>query len=263
MKKTVFIIMTALLWISLSPAHLLSQTEGQTSQLYLIAEFIIKPSLVGPYEAVVKEFFELQAEHNFAYPINGFNMDDFHYFYGIPLKNYDELDEFFKAKKEHIAKVGSPKWQELIQRESAAYEYYKYALYLYEPDLSYAPENPRLKPEEMSFISYQFCSVLPGRDKEFKEVLKEWAALHREKGIADGFETYKGDIGTEKPFYILCMRAKSAEDYRIQENKIFEIFGEEKVMKLREKTAALLRKYEKKTGWSRQDLSYVPKGMRP
>lgn len=56
MKETVFIILTAFLWISLSPAHLLSQTEGQTSQLSLIAEFIIKPSLVGSYEAVAKEF---------------------------------------------------------------------------------------------------------------------------------------------------------------------------------------------------------------
>lgn len=56
MKETVFIILTAFLWINFSPTYLLSQTEGQTSQLYLIAEFIIKPSLVGSYKAVAKEF---------------------------------------------------------------------------------------------------------------------------------------------------------------------------------------------------------------
>lgn len=263
MRRIAINILIAGLLIGLTSPPLFTQAEGQASQLFLVAEFIIKPSLVGQYETVVKEFFQLYAEHEFSFPINGFNMDDFHYFYGVPLKDYAELDHLFKAKKSHTEKVGSTKWQELLNRESAAYESYKYALYRYEPDLSYVPENPRLKPEEANFISYQYCSILPSKEGEFKEVLKEWAALHREKNIADGFETYRGDIGTDKPFYILAMRAKSAEDYRTQENRIIEILGEERVMTLREKTTVLLRKYEKKTGWSRPDLSYAPKGKCP
>lgn len=70
--------------------------------------------------------------------------------------------------------------------------------------------------------------------------------------------TYMGDLGTRMPVYVWFEYGKSAADYAAAEERFWKAMGEEGAA-LSNKTRALIKKIESKTGRYRPDLSYAPK----
>ena len=125
------------------------------------------------------------------------------------------------------------------------------------PRLSYIPENPRLKPEEANFAHITRFYVKPDKEREFRDIMSELAALFKRKNISDGYNVYALAIGTGKPLLSIVFRAKDDADYYSQHKKIVEILSEE-IKALYEKIVPLLRKIERVDGNFRPDLSYTP-----
>ena len=55
----------------------------------------------------------------------------------------------------------------------------------------------------------------------------------------------------------MVQSAKNAADFESKNAKVNELLGEE-AQELMQRTMAITRKFETKTGWMRPDLSYMP-----
>jgi hypothetical protein len=258
MKSKISIVLMVGFVVCLCSLTTLAQEVEQKDQLFLIDDYMVNPSMVEEFEAVIKESVALRTQHKFPYFFNTHSTEDFHYYFVWPMENYADIDSMYKAHEELLEKIGEEKVQALIKRFENTYEYFNPHMYYLIPERSYTPENPRLKPEEINYLRWDFYYLKPGKGEAFAENDKEWIALLKQKNIPDGYQIYVGDIGTDNPVVVLVTWGKDAVDYFTQRAKNYKILGEEAEV-LGKKENALLRKYESRTGRPRPDLSYMPK----
>ena len=228
--------------------------QEKKSQLYFVGEMAVKPSGIAKFEAAVKKEIEL------AYPLPwvAYSTSDCFYYFLFPIENWAGIDAINKADAEWMAKIGD-KLQELIKSLEGTIHYYRYGVIRSLPELSYAPKKPRLKPEEEKYISWGFAYLEFGKEKEFADVMKQWVEESKNKNTAIGWNTFVVESGAEMPLYFWAESAASATDYFAESEKDSKKIGKDKYSELGDKTMALLRKFEIKTGQPRPDLSNVPK----
>ena len=236
----------------------LARGEEQKSQLYLFEEVVVKPSMFSVHEAAIKEMVAFSSEHKYPYPWYAYSTENFEYYYIFPVENLADQDNIMKAWSEVTEKVPEEQLKALLKNYWSTYEYSKWGFFRHRPDLSYIPENQKFKPEEANFIFWRFCYLLPGKESEFENILREYLEMDKEVNKSIGYDAFVGEMGTEMPLYFWTERANNAADiYSDQEEYVTKIG--EKGMELWKKLSALLRKLEDKTGWFRPDLSYIPK----
>jgi hypothetical protein len=241
MKGKFLVVLLGLLFClcALSP---LAQAEEQKAQLIFMDEYVVKPSLIDEFEGASMDTLAEWSKHKYPYSFEGYFSEDMSFIFITPLKNFADIDNYYKILEELEKKIGTKRWKALWKRE---------------PELSYFPENPRLKPGEERFAVWSFYYVIPGMEDEFEAVSKEWVTLHKGKNVPNGYKCYAGDFGTDMPVYLVFWKAKSEADALISLEKSFNLFGEEGKV-LEEKEGALLRGFKMKRGWLRPDLSYIP-----
>ncbi len=258
MKRKISIFLMVGFVVILCALTTLAQTEEQKDQLLFVNEFKVKLSMVKEFEACLKEFVALSTQHKHPYSSMVYSLNDFHYLIVFPLEDYADITRWDKAVEELGEKAGKEQWQALWKRMENSYEYYNSSMVYLVPELSYTPENPRLKSGEGNFIFWDIYYLHPGKVKEFKELQKKWISLCKSKKITEGYNILQGDIGTDNPVYAFTLIAKDATDFYTQNKKMWEMLGEEGEM-LYEKMLPFVRKNEVKQGWLRPDLSYKPK----
>lgn len=259
MKGKALISLTIVLIVSLWVIPALPQAEEPKPQLILVEEVVVKPAKVAEWEAHVKQAIELFTKYEFPYQLYAFSYDDFHYHFCRLIDNFADIDNFYKAYEGWSKKMGPEQWESLMKSGIGTLDYYRYFLIRYRPDLSYILEELGFNLwKEGHFIFVKSCYLNFGTEKEYEEITKKWVDIYKNKSIPSGWWTYVGDIGTNMPFYMFVIRAKSAADYYSQSEKIQKLLGEE-IKKLMGKTWSPVRKFETKTGRFRPDLSYLPK----
>ncbi len=258
MKRKISIFLSVGFVVSLCALTTLAQTEEQEDQFLYVNEYAVKPSMVKEFEAARKEEAALCTQHKFPYSWMTYSINDFHYICVWPLENYADITSWDKAAGELADKVGKEQWQALWKRMVNSYEYRHDSTYYLVPELSYTPENPRLKSEEGNFFFWDIYYIHTGKGTEFAEIIKKFMSLCKSKKITEGLNTLYGDIGTDIPVFAFSGRAKDAADFYTHNNKMWEMLGKEGEM-LYEKMLPFIRKNEVKQGWLRPDLSYIPK----
>ncbi len=257
MKRKISIFLMVGFVVSLCALTTLAQTEEQKDQLLFVNEITVKPSMVKEFEACLKEFVALRTQHKHPYSHMAYSLNDFHYILVFPLENYADITSWDKARNELGEKMEKEQWQALVKRRVNSYEYYLSSMVYLVPELSYTPENPRLKSGEGNFIFWDIYYLYPGKEKEFEEILKKWMSLCKSKKITEGYNILQGDIGTDNPVYAFSIIAKDAADFYTHNAKMWEMLGEEGE-KLYEKMLPFVRKNEVRQGWLRPSLSYKP-----
>lgn len=255
MKKKISIFILALFCAS----AIMAQAEEQKAQLFMVEEIPVFPSKVNDVETHIKMIQKMADQYQFPFPIHVYSTADLNYHYVIPIKDFADIDTLYQARMEWIQRMGDENVQSLVKSGLGTYKNLKWFIIRHRPDLSYASDKPRFKPEKANYLYMPFCYVEPGKEGEFENICKEWVALDKSVGRADSYELYAGDIGTEMSVYFWVARAKSEADFHSQQ----EIYGQkigEKGGELWNRTMALCRRFEVKTGWFRPDLSYTPKG---
>jgi hypothetical protein len=248
-----FVLVVGVLVLSL--AAIAQETKAQ---LYFIEDYVVKPSMVPQFEATLKDALTTVFKpYNWLWPMETYATEDFHYYFLYPLENIAEIDKVFAVFYEVIAKFGEQKWDALNKKMGDATEYYKQGTVTLSPELSYIPEKPRLKPEEMKFVYWGFCYVFPGREKEFEAQFKKIVALFKSKGVDNGFKCWAGGLGTEMPFYFYSETGKSPADFFLNSEKVMKLVDPE-VTNIWNATLKLMRKFEFKIGAVRADMSYTP-----
>jgi hypothetical protein len=239
--------------LSLCPAGIRSQDIQP--RLYLVGDVLVDASRVDEYEAALKEILANLETHGFPFRLDTYSTDDNHYYAVYPLKNYADVDLWVEAWAELGRKMGPEALRALQARVAAAEIDRVYRFWSYRPDISFLPEKERIRPEEIGYYTWDYVSLIPGKEADFEAVNKEWVALSRAKKARDPFYTCKGDLGTKMPVYVWVEYGKSAADYAATEEKFWKSMGEEGAA-LSKRTRALIRKIDSKTGRYRPDLSY-------
>jgi hypothetical protein len=102
-----------------------------------------------------------------------------------------------------------------------------------------------------------FCYPLKGMMEEAREAMKGFVRVASEQGAKLGWNTYVGDLGVDAPMFFWSSSAKDPVEFYSLNSADFDIMGEE-ADELWNDLRNVMRKYEEKQGWYREDLSYDP-----
>lgn len=253
------ILLLSLVLTFIATGFIYGQTQDEP-QLYLVEEFRIKPSGVAEFRNVIQEMFKEFERNNFSFQIQTYSTSDQRFFLLFPLKDYADLGNAYSEVGKIAEQVGAEKWNELHQREYEQTQSVKLSLYHYMPGLSFLPENPRLKPEEATYIFMNWVYMKYDRLGELDDILKEWKALYAKYGITDPFSTWKANVGPDYNLTILIWSAKNAIDFHEMNNNIWETIGDEGVA-LYQRTMELVERMEQVEGRYRPGMSYTPDSL--
>jgi hypothetical protein len=253
MKTKVTLLLAAGLLIGLCASTGVAQTEEPASELYAIWEMVVNPSKVDQYEENQKEWAILYKDHPYKWWVT--STDDLHYHYGFLLKDFSDADALFKAFEEHYQKLGA-RAEELERSGAGTVVSTHAAMWRLNNQLSYAPENPRLKEEEIDFFRLHYLYFQGGTEAKAAEIFKKWKDLYARKNVPDAYSVWVGGFGTDEPVYIVVFSGKNAADYYTQSGERRKLLGGEQDA-LWQETSAIIRKMERKNGRPRPELATV------
>ena len=232
--------------------------EGPKPEMLCIYKEVVAPSKMKEYEAAIKymisEFkaYQIDPEKVHFKTISG---PEIGYLYVMPLENFAGMDEMRANWREAVEVIGKEKFEAMVAPAEEAIDHVEIFHAIRRADLSYVPENPRLKPDEVEYIHYGFYYVIPGKEKEFEALAGEFVELYQSNNIDSGWVIFQSITGSDLPVLVVAHAAKSSADYYSNRERVREVVGEE-AKKLGEKVGALVRKMEFKEGMLRPDLSY-------
>jgi hypothetical protein len=232
--------------------------EDPKNQMYYVLEVGCSPSSAAAYEKAHKAYMLAHQKHNFPIAYTAYSSGDFCYYYTIEINSFSDIDNINKSVQDFNARIGKNNYQKLLNGFAGTYEYLRSFILNYRPDLSYNLENSQLSPEDIKFIRWNMYYVKAGSEQEMENVLKEWIALSNKINLQVPWSMFIGGIGTDTPYFLESLVARSASEHYKQYDGAGNLIGEEGNI-LWAKQHSFLRKYEEKTGMPRPDLSYTPK----
>lgn len=233
-----------------------SQEEEKDMNGYLLWEDHVNPADFDTYEKAVKMQMELMKEANAPFPINTYQTSDYIFYYVTPIKNFAGIDKLFDSFSE-LYKANEEAMNSIDEAYEGTYAYTLPRIFFWNEDLSYKPEEPMEGLKDAKFFYMGQCYVKQGKGKEMGEVFKKFVELYKENNIPRGFSTYYGSFGFETPFMFWTTYDKNAADFWMNGKKINEKLGDN-ADNLWIEAEKFMRKFEYKTGWYRDDLSYQP-----
>ena len=211
--------------------------------------------MVADYERMTKEFGAMLRGTNTPFYFNVVAADDFHYYFVLPMKSFGDVDKIMQLFMVDLPqKVGKAKLSDLMQRSGATMEMTNEWLVVRRDDISYQPAKPRLKPDEVAYVQYDFYYVKPGMEEMVDQISNDWKAALAAANINDGFTVYQAVVGGDLPLVVVVTTGKSPADLAAQTAKTMETLGD-KAGALNAKTFGIVRKFETKIGHVRPDLS--------
>lgn len=256
MKSKVSLILVAGFVASLFSLTSLAQAQEQKPQLFLVWEDIVHPSKTMGYEAAMKMWVDFNAKHKFPRPVTVYRTNDYHYYTLMPIEKLADIDDLEKYFTE-LGKEAEKDVEEIQKAFAGTAESTTFGTVLLRTDLSYAPENPRVKTEDVNFIWWNYYYIKSGKEKEAEKIAKEWQALWKNKGITDNFMVYQPVLWSDIPAMVAAGGALSAADYYSHMEKNIEKMGDE-YLALTKKTMDACRKFEQRTGTILREISYIP-----
>jgi len=223
--------------------------------LFYVHEEVAKPSMVAEYEKTTKEFGATLRGANVPFYFNAVATGDFHYYFVLPMKSFGDVDKIMQMFMVDLPqKVGKAKLSDLMQRGGATMERTNEWLVVRRDDISYQPAKPRLKPDEVAYLQYDYYYVKPGMEEMVDQISNDWKAALVAANINDGFTVYQAVVGGDLPLVVVVTTGKSPADLAAQTAKTMETLGD-KAQALNAKTFGIVRRFETKIGHVRPDLS--------
>ncbi len=233
--------------------------EEKKDQLFVIHEEIAKVDMLDQYEKTSLEWVKMMHDAGLDITqIHASQSNDFHYYYLIPISNYAEIDGIFPKFQEATSKIDKEKWSKFSQENDRTIESHKEFVARWSANLSYEPQEPRLKQDEAKFIHWIFFHYKLEKRKEVMEVLKEWKKLYEDKNITHGYDIWLMDMGMDNNLMVLTEQAKDGKDFYQAMDDIDKKVQQEE-QKLWAKFSPLVTSIEQKFGKIRPDLSYYKK----
>lgn len=232
--------------------------EEPKNQLYFVISAEVKPAKVSEYEANVKKVIAKYSKHNFKYPWFAYNSENYQYYFLFPINSVGEMDDISKEEAALINKMGQKNYDKLWAGYEGTFDNRRDFFFTHRRDLSYVPENPRLKTEDANFLVWREYYIKSDKVEEAENIIKESASFYKSKNIPNNWILLQGGIGYDTPWYESAEFALSEIDYYTHKKTELETLGDE-FIKIWEKLMDVTVKYKVRHGFYRPDLSYTPK----
>ena len=238
---------------------LLANTFGQNMEenlnLLLIREDKVSPAMADEYEMSLADLKNYLVENQ----VQGFNyfthiQDNFEFVHIVPLNNLDELSE--GTREALIKKVNKPELSLILDYFDLSLDSYRHYVVQYKPELSYVPSSMQWD-EGNTYRKWHYYHFYPGSEEEVEEILAAYKHLYKTKNVKMGFRVFAGQIGLERPAYILTTWAKSPLDYHENLEKVSEMLGDNGAL-LWTKLMELVKEAKITEGWYLPQYSYAP-----
>ena len=250
MKRNV-IILLGLFLLAASGSYELSAQEEKSERLWFCWEAEIHPGMQQQFLAVQIDFQSNFKEAGFSYPLYCWTDGLFGYFFFYPVDSYDDKDNIYEELWKAVPLWGEENLVKLWECVTS------HRTYFLSEVASYEPENPRLSGEEQVYGFWDIMYVKPEKEMEYLELMKKLEVIQQASGFDDPVTMLHGDVGYEGSVYIGGLVAKDPMDFRTQNQKMWELMGEDATA-IYQKWMTLLRKRETKEFWYLKDLSYIP-----
>lgn len=248
----------ALLGLTLAAPGFAQDVPAPPPPLYLMADCRVDVAKASDYETALKDLLASLEEHGFPIRFDTYSTYDSHYYIIYGIETYAGIDGWKAAWSDWKRQTGPEAARALGLRLAAAETGRDYRFWHFRADISYLPQEQRLKPEEIGHYSWDYVWLHPGAEAEFEALNKDWIELCGARGALDPFLTYAEDLAEDGPVYCWFEYGRSAADYAAAEESFWRALGDEGAA-LSQRTRALIRKMETKTGRYRPDLSYAPR----
>jgi hypothetical protein len=257
MKRRISRFLIVSLMLSMSVLSTWAQTDGKKGQFFFLVDAVVIPSMESQYFRAAENKVAFYAKNRFPFSWTVYSTEDYHYFWLLPIQNLKALDDLYAAFEEMKEKEAK-ECETMLNAFEGTFRYLKQSVYIWRPDLSYRTEDPIHQQREGDFVYMDFCYVYPGRDAEFERCVGELMSLMKSKDRTEMINTLVGDLGTDRPMYILTTNAKNAADFYVKNDRFWKALGGEG-SDLYTKIISLIRKREIRHGRFRPDLSYNPR----
>jgi len=235
---------------------LAARAQAPAVQLIMVSDIVVEPAKSAEFEAVLKDWLAFYVEIKYPWPYTIYRTEDFHYYLLTSVKDMAGIEEMMKTDMELAAK-GGPKYEALVKKSRGSFIFQNSDLVVLNYGLSYLPEAPRVSTQDARFICWDYYYGFPAMEKEAEQVAKEWQALYKSKNIPDAFVNYMLIMGPDLPLMVGARWGKDAADFYAADEFLRKTAGEAYTA-LANKTMALCRRYERKTGYRLDALSYWP-----
>ncbi|MEN8204074.1 MAG: hypothetical protein ABFS28_15860 [Bacteroidota bacterium] len=251
--KKLLSVLCAILLLSLLGSSVTYAQEETKGQLWFCWEATVDPAQEDQFMELQIEFRTHFKEAGFPYPISAWTDGMFHYYIFYPVKSYDEKDEIYAALWKAADLCGMDRMNKMWETVETHNTFYIRHL----PEISYTPENPRLKEGEATFAVWDMMFVDPAKEMEFRQLVKKFTGMMKSAGFGDYLNFLIGDVGYEATAYLATLYGTSPADMWTENEKLWEMLGEEG-QKLSREVLSLLKKREFKQFWYVKSLSYTP-----
>ena len=257
-KKISFVLAAALCAACMGLATAQQEDKTPKPELFLISIAHVKPAMTKQYEGAVKEIIGELASYNVDPAKVNFQTvfgSELGYVFVRPMENFGAMDSMRQNWEEAIDSIGQERFKTLAAKADAAVVSRERIHTRHRAELSYTPEYPALKPEDVKFINYTFIYVTPGAEETFEEVAEEFVAIYKKNNIDAGWRIYQSVTGTDLPLFVIIESGKSRAEFAAQEERIEAMLAEQ-TKELGLKASSCIRRVDKKEGYPRPDLSY-------
>jgi len=253
MKRIFPKVIAFLVILSIYGPGTLAQEESM-GQLWFCWEATVNP-------AQLDEFIDLQLEirkahlkeAGLSYPISAWTDGLFTYYFFYPVDSYNDKDDIYNELGKAIELQGND-W---LNRMFSTLDNHTTWFIRWDPELSYNPENPRLKDGEALFAIWDMWFVDPAKEAEYRQEAKKLIEMLKSTDFGDNVNLSIGDLGYEATAYLWTLYGKSPADLWAQNEVLWELLGEEGSQLFNG-----MRKYTKKRDfkqfWHMKELSYDP-----
>jgi hypothetical protein len=232
--------------------------ETPKDALYLVHSDVIAANKVLQYEKAVNEMLEQFKAHNFGGEIRfASSSDDNEYYYLTPLSSYADLDATEKNWTELYEKAGEETMAKIDKQFEDCYEHHNNYVVKWSSELSYRAENPRLNPEDVNFIHWDYFWIEEGKEMQAMEISKKYKELYAKNNITESYNVWMADIGHDIGMMVVTRNAKDHADYYDQRGTIMDLMKDE-LNDLRKEFYPLLKDFDHKNGKPRPEWIYSP-----
>ena len=238
----------------------LAAADMPQGQLFLIHEEIANPSKLAAYESTTQEVLGAFKTYSTMFPAYDVVMtDDFSYYFIMPIKSVSDMNVVPQAFAEIAKKMGEEKFADLWRRGGDPMVSSNDFIVMERPDLSYVPATA-LAANDARAIGYDIYYLLPGREADAEAIAREWQALFKAKGSTESFKIFQAVSGHDLPVWAVVTYGKSPADLAArQEANTAKLGAEGNALQAR--TWQLVRRFNRRVGMVRPDLSYRPAPM--
>mgnify|MGYP001816599699 FL=1 len=227
---------------------------SQAQKRYQVHVDNVKPSMVGEYEKISKQFLEACKKHNPQTSWITATTSDFRYMWVSPMENFAELD---KDPFSDMAKAMGDDWGKIFEDYNKCYDSHSDFIITLSESLTYMPEGISQTQEGQNHRKYYYIYFTPENTKTVYDGRKGVKDMFASKGSKEYYRVYRSGFGNPENYYLVAISSKDEVDAATRGKANEELLGDGR-HEVFGKLMQGVSRMEEYTGAIRPDLGYKP-----